>query len=319
MKHLALLLLFLVISCQSPEKVSGVLRTYTLEELSLVPEGIDYSKVNDAYYLSSVTSSKIVEVNKETGEQRNFIEPNEYGYSPGVGLLVDDERGLLHAIGGYYLLPDSLSSLYTFSLSTGQLIQRYDMIDGGEHFLNDMILDDGGNLYLTNTKDSSVYILPYGQDTLELFFKSTEILFPNGIAINEDNTKLYVASIPKGVRILDLESKTILNQQDTTGASQGIDGLEYYNGHLYGVQNSVAANSFNFRKLILNEREDEIVDVSVIDSHTSLLDVPLTFCLDGDEAVVIGNSNLQYLNQVTLEFADSDRLQNTKLLVYSLK
>ena len=304
---------------KSAQKDSRIVDEYILDEKDLVPEGIAYSKKNDAFYLTSVAKSKIVEVDRKSGKQKDFIKEREFGYSPGAGIYVDEERNQLHAIGGYYRIKDSLSSLFSFDLTTKKLIKRYNVKEEGEHFLNDLVLDKKGNIYLTNSKDSSVYLLKRESDFLELFYKSPEIELPNGIAISDDNTKLYIASITKGVRIFDISTRMILNKADTSGISQGIDGLEFYKGHLYAIQNSVRANSFNFRKLILSENQDAILGVEIIDSHTPKLNVPLTFCLKGDSAVVIGNSNLLYLNQETFVFAQSDTIPNTKLLVYQIK
>ncbi len=290
---------------------------YILEEKDLVPEGIAYSKNKDVFYLTSVTKSKIIQVDRKSGKQNDFINEQEFGYSPGVGIYVDDERGLLHAIGGYYMIEDSLSSLYTFDVNTKKLLNRYDL--DGKHFLNDMIQDKRGNIYLTDSKDASVYLLRYGSNVLELFFKSPEIEFPNGIAISDDDSKLYVASHPKGVRVIDIGTKSILNEPDSLGVSQGIDGLEFYKNHLYGIQNSKAGSPFNFRKLILNDAQNTIVRAEIIDSNPPNLDVPLTFCFTGNQAVVIGNSNLQHLNQETMVFKDSDSIFKTKLLVYEIE
>ncbi len=290
---------------------------YILEEKDLVPEGIAYSKTKDRFYLTSVAKSKIIAVDRASGKQTDFIKERGFGYSPGAGIYVDDQRNQLHAIGGYYMIKDSLSSLFTFDINTGRLIKRYDL--SGEHFLNDMVMNKNGDIYLTDSKDSSVYLLRQDSDSLELFHKSPEIEFPNGIAISEDNSKLYVASIPNGIRIFDIATKAILNNRDTLGVSQGIDGLEFYNNHLYGIQNNKAGNPFNFRKLILNKTQDEIIDVNIIDSDTPDLDVPLTFCFAEKTAVVIGNSNLQHLNQETFLFKESETITPTKLLVYSME
>ena len=297
---------------------SPIIREYIMDERDLVPEGIAYSEKNDVFYLTSIGKFKIIEVDRKTGLQKDFIKEHEFGFAPGAGIYVDDNRNLLYALGGYYMIKDSTSSLFTFDMTTKWLLKKYHVQDEGEHFLNDMIMDKSGNLYLTDTKDYSVYILKNDGDKLELFFKSPEIQYPNGIAISDDNTKLYIASISKGVRVLDILSKTILNQEDTLGVSQGIDGLEFYEGNLFGLQNSFGPNSFNFRKLILNDSQDKILRSEVIDSHTEKLDLPLTFCIMENKAVVIGNSNLQYLNQESFKFQESDTIKKTRLLVYEM-
>lgn len=311
MKYIIILLPLILLGCKTK-----IQQEYILEEIDLVPEGIAYSKNMDAFYLTSMAKSKIIELDRKSGKQKDFIKENESGYMPGAGIYVDDERNLLHAIGGYFMKNDSLSSLFTFDLDTKKLLKRYDVTDKGVHFLNDLIKDKRGNIYLTDTKKSAIYILKPDIDSLELFYKSPEIRFPNGIAISDDNTKLYIASHTKGVRILDISAKTILNDNDSLGISQGIDGLEFYKNHLYAIQNTVKVNTFNFRKLILNEKQDEIIGVEVIDSHTPNLNLPLTFCLVQDKAIVIGNSNLQYFNQKDLKFNYADSIPNTKLIRY---
>ncbi|MEL6987452.1 MAG: hypothetical protein AAGK97_06440, partial [Bacteroidota bacterium] len=262
--------------------------------------------------------SKIIKVDRLTGEQSDFITSHEYGYSPGVGVYIDNEQNHLYAIGGYFFLKDSLSSLFKFNLETGDLIQRYDMENTGAHFINDLIPDRNGNFYITNTKDSSIYLLRNGSDQFEFFFKSTEIQYPNGIAISDDNSKLYIATYSKGVRTLDIKTKKIINDIDTSGMSAGIDGLEFYNGNLFGLQYGVQANSHNFRKLILDESQSKVIDIIEIDANNPELDLPLTFCIHDNQAVAIANSNIQYLDQRKFTFATPDSIELSKLKVYDL-
>lgn len=317
MKNLFLFVCFfsaLTLGCNPKERTS-----YVLEETELVPEGIAYSEKRNMFYLSSVAKSKIISVNAKTGEQKDFIKSNEYGFMPGVGILIDDQRNLLFAISGYGI-KDSLTSLFTFDLESKKLLYRYNLKNTkGNYFLNDLVSDKKGTLYITNSNSTEIYTLKPDSDSLQLFFKSEEIEYSNGIAISDDNTKLYVASFAKGVRSIDIKSKSVLNEADSMGTSQGIDGLEFYNGHLYAVQNGVRANSDNFRKLVLSPSQSKIVDVQVIDSNNKDLKIPLTFCIMGEKAVVIGNSNLEHLNQKTLTFSEPDALQKTKLLIYNLK
>jgi sugar lactone lactonase YvrE len=306
--------LVLFMGCKQSDRTE-----YIVAEKDLIPEGIAYSKSTDSFYLTSIYKSKIIEIDRVTGKQKDFISEKEYGFLPGEGIYIDDERSLLHAVGGYFRLQDSLTSLFTFDLDSRELIRRVDIVDGKDHFLNDLVMDKEGNLYITDTKGSAVYFLPSGGDSLSLFYQSTEIQYPNGIAISDDNTKLFIASFRKGVRSLDIEHKQILSKADTTGVSHGIDGLEFYNGNLYAIQNGVQGNPHSFRKLILNADQSEVVGLEVIDDNHERLNLPLTFCIVNNQAVVIGNSNLQYLNQTDFTLDKPDSLKSTKLLIYCPK
>lgn len=309
------LLLFSIFTGCQTKTVQG---PYVLEEVDLVPEGIAYSEKEQKFYLTSVAKSKIVTVDRAQGSQDGFIEKEAHGFSPGVGIVVDDERNEVLALGGYYMRENTLTTLFKFDLTTGALIQKYQVQDTGKHFLNDLILDRSGNAYITDTNASSLYVLNREENNMGLFFKSDEIQYPNGIAISTDNSKLYVASYTHGIRIIDLQTKTIINEADTTSASRGIDGLEYYKGNLYAIQNGIQTNGDNFRKLILNDAGDKLIGHEVIDERNPALNLPLTFCIADNQAVVIANSNLQFLDQVNLTITDREALKPTKLLVYDL-
>ncbi len=313
MKYLLCLLLFILAGCGSmPDQ-------YEISEIDLVPEGITYSEREDAFYLTSIAKSKIIRIDRSSGEQQDFITSGAYGYKPGVGILADDERKLLYALGGYYRLADSVSSLFVFHLESGELLRKYGVRGSEPHFLNDLIMDDKGTLYITDTKDASVYTLEKDADSLQRFFKSDEIRYPNGIAISDDYKKLYIASHIHGVRVLDLSSRRLLNVPDTAGLSQGIDGLEFYRGNLYAIQNGVKPQKHNFRKLLLNEDQSDITEVEIIDENNPQLDHPLTFCIANGTAFVIANSNLQYLDQSNYTFHAEHRTKPTEIVSYKLK
>ena len=87
MKTILIILVFVLLNACITKGPSE----YVLNEKDLVPEGIAYSAKSDAFYLTSVTKSKIIAVDRKTGEQSEFITENEFGYQPGAGIWVDDE------------------------------------------------------------------------------------------------------------------------------------------------------------------------------------------------------------------------------------
>ena len=292
---------------------------YILDEIDLVPEGIAFSEAKQKYYISSVAKSKIISVDKAGGEQEDFIHEQEYGFMPGVGVLVDDDKNVLHALCGHFRLNDSLTSLFTFDLDSKALLKRYSLQDKeGSHFLNDLIMDNLGTIYITDSKAAAVYQIRPEANSLELFLKSDEIQYPNGIAISDDQTKLYVAAHLNGVRIIDIKTRTILNGKDSLGISSRIDGLEFYNNHLYAVQYGSESTDENFRKIVLSENQAQIIGAEELSTTSGKLNVALTFCIEHNRAVVIGNSNLQYLDQEKFIITNPDSLEKTRLLIYDL-
>ena len=308
------MLLAVITACTPQHRIN-----YMLEETELVPEGIDYAESTGLFYLTSVAKSKIIMVDSQSGKQKNFIDEQEYGFMPGVGIFADDDRNRLLALAGYFRQNETQTTLFIFDLKTGELQQKFTVPDSGRHFLNDLVVTSGGDVFITDTSGSAVYRLKNGKNRLENWLQSAAIQYPNGIALSDDNQKLYVASHTKGIRIIDLQTKKILNEADSTNNTKGIDGLEFYKGNLYAIQNGVDANGDNFRKLELNAEGDQITGTVIIDSGKPQLEVPLTFCIMEDKAVVIGNSNLHFLNQEDYTFTETDSISNTNLLVYELE
>ncbi len=286
--------------------------TYVLDEVDLVPEGIAYSPTTQLFYLTSIAKSKIITVN-EAGVQVDFVGPGK-GFTPGVGINIDERNSSVLALGGYYLDDQTRTTLFRFDLRSGKQLATYSITDGGRHFMNDLVLSQTGDVYITDTDAASIYLLKKGSDSLQLFLKTSEIEYPNGIAISDNDELLYVAS-STGVRVIDLKTKEVLNGPDSVGVSQGIDGLEFYRGNLYAVQNGVPANGDNFRKLFLNARGDQVTKAQVIDYS---LNLPLTFCIANGRAVVIDNSNLQFLDQRNYQITAPDSLRKTKLVSYQI-
>jgi len=292
---------------------------YILDDKALVPESVAYSNTTGFIYLSSIGQKKIIRLDPLRSKEFDFFQSEEYGFMPGVGIEIDDDNGRLLALGGNYRRGNSESALYVFDLRQKGLISYHSVLDTSNSFLNDLCLDKSGNAYITNTSLSSIYFYDQQSDTLSLFLRNDEISFPNGICISDDESKLYLASHNKGIRSIDIRTRQILNDRDSTELTRGVDGLKYYAGKLYAVQNGSRLNSYNFRKLSLDSDQTDVVSAEVIWISHDRSEVPLNFCIHDGRAIFIVNSNIQYLNQEDMSFnVPIDSLPNTKLKVFDL-
>ena len=176
------------LSSTIPEPASSEV-AFRLPEKDLIPEGIAFDAERRTFFVSSVYKAKIVEVNAETGASRDFFGEREHGFWGGVGLEVDVERRVLWAAGamGYQtrnFVPeeDGLSGLFKFSLEDGLLLKKYNLGNQPEkHLLNDSVVTRDGRVYITDTLTESVYVVTPEGDELELFLRSDDIAYPNGI------------------------------------------------------------------------------------------------------------------------------------------
>lgn len=284
-------------------------------EKDLIPEGIALSTDGKKIYLSSILKNKIIEFNTETGLARDFISPGQYGYKSGVGLTVKDT--VLFALGSSLKDGSWSSILLALDLRNGDLLHRFMINDTTSHLMNDLAIDAENGIYISDTMRHLVYKLDYPQGEITVFLESDQIYYPNGIALSDDGKRLFVDSYASGLRIVDLQTKQILNPPDTTLV--GFDGLKYHNGDLYAIRNAGDDDGkHGLLKLDLNTDQDRIEGMQPLLMAHEKMDVPTTFAIYGDMAYILANSQLRNLNQEAKQIIDSTKLTNTYIIKYPL-
>jgi WD40 repeat protein len=284
------------------------------EEKDLIPEGIAVYK--DNIFLSSIHKNKIVQFNLKDKRLRNFTETKEYGFQSGFGLYTKDS--LLFSLTND-LHPDSLTShLFVFNIANQKLVKIFKLNDGVKHYLNDMTINSQNQVFITDSKTCNIYKLDYPNGQLEQFLSDTALSYPNGISLSENKKRLFVASDTFGVRIINLETKEILNEK--TPETTGIDGMKYYAGHLYAVRNT-DKNYANhgLYAIQLSENEDKILKIDTFFKGHKTLNVPTTFDIKNGEIYLLANSQMDNLNQNSNQIINRDSLTATYILKIRLK
>jgi sugar lactone lactonase YvrE len=59
------------------------------------------------------------------------------------------------------------SYLFRFDLATGKTLQKIPSPEGGRHLFNDLAISNGGEIYLTDSEEGTVYRLRPGADAVE--------------------------------------------------------------------------------------------------------------------------------------------------------
>ena len=260
---------------------------FTVEgQRDLIPEGIAYDPVDDAFYLSSIYRRKIVRVDR-TGRATEFASEGEEGAGSTLGLKVDPERRLLwvaasatEEMHGYTAAQKGTAALLAYDLRTGKMVRR---LSATGAFLNDLALLADGTLFVTDSEGGRVFrVVPNGE-TLEPWIEGFQ--YPNGIALSDDGRRLYVADF-RGVTTVSLEDKS-QQRLETRGWIGGIDGLSVHNGTLVGIQN--AAGNPRVVRIHLNDGNR----VEVLESKNAQFDIPTTGVVARGDYYFIANSQLR--------------------------
>ena len=314
--HLVFIIICLLIVSCNQENNNNV--AYRISEKDLIPEGITYSSVTKSFYLSSIYKTKIVQINAETGEFKDFI-PSDLLNLSFLGLFVDETRNHLWACGNMTQNGKTLSMVSKFNLISGELLKSYSYFDTVANTYNDIAEDGVGNIYFTDSDGQCIYKIDSQTDSVSIFFDGIAITHPNGIAISPDNKYLYIASNDKGIRVMDIEKREIIGEPDTLIDSRGIDGLKYYRNSLIGIQNEVKTSSeVKIAQYFLDNTGTKITGMKIIDQSNPGFDIPTTFTIVRNHLYCLANSQLWNINFSEMKINNPEELKEILILRYKI-
>ncbi|MDQ3803565.1 MAG: gluconolaconase [Acidobacteriota bacterium] len=271
---------------------------FKLAEKDLIPEGIAYDPVADAFYVGSIYRRKIVRVARG-GRVTDFTSPRQDGLLNVLGLRVDAGRRLLWACaasGGRDEGGEGSSALFKYDLESGRLIKKYESArDGRKHLFNDIALSSSGDLFVTDSLSGSVLKLPRAADALETFIGADTFIYPNGVAVSGDGRYLFVADA-RGVSRVGLADKTVRPLAAAGDVSlAGFDGLYWHAGGLIGVQNGF--KPVRVVRVELDRTLGRAVGLRVLESNNPLFNIPTTGVVARGRFHYIANSQLRSLDE----------------------
>ena len=305
-----LIVLFSILACHSGPEVLEI-----PAEKDLIPEGIACSG-SGHIFLSSLHKRKIVEFNPHEGTLSDFIPSGANGFLQGVGMEI---RGTsLYALSGTFSGKHPDSRLQVYDIPGKRLLGEYRPTDSLGGYWNDLAIHPDGDCYITDTANHRV-IRIRADGKQSVFLHDKTLRYPNGIALSEDGQKLYITSLTEGIRIADRATGRILNARHEGTAKLGLDGLKYYKGSLYAIQNGQANHSnHGFIRIPLTNGELEAGEPVPLLINHPLMNIPTTFCLCDGKAYILANSQLERLDQQTNQISRRDSLTPTYLIQYAL-
>lgn len=278
-------------------------------EKNLIPEGIAIDTKSKKVYLNSLTLNKIVRCNLDGSNPEDFIKENEYSYLSGFGMTI--KGNTLFALGNSLPKENNKSILLLLDLNSGDLIKSYQLNNSEFIYLNDIAVSSKGDLYITDSETNNIYTINEQSNSLEVFFSKDEIKHSNGIAISKDDKYLYFASYTSGVRILDIATKTFVNEPNN---HKGIDGMKFHGNSLIAIVNARRDASENgIYRFCLNEEHSRIVRKEKLMDFRRSSDIPTTFDLVEDSMYFVADSQMDILDQKTNSIIDASRLEEYQL------
>ncbi len=282
---------------QSP--VSTSREAFRLAQRDLIPEGIAYDPVDQHFYVGSIYRRKIVRIDSR-GRVSDFVSEARDGLLAVLGMKVDAaRRALWVASQGTLVMKGGVaadvgrSALLQFDLQSGRLLKKVEVRPNRlPHLFNDLVIERGGGVLLTDSEHGSVWRLPPGSDRLEALAGPRALDYPNGIALSSDERRVFVAHL-SGIAVFELATgrRSELPHPDALTLSD-IDGLYRDRHRLVAVQNGLVPP----RVVVfdLNAGEDRVLGMRVLErGHPLFASIPTTGTVARGWFYYIANAQLR--------------------------
>ncbi|MBS1505204.1 MAG: SMP-30/gluconolactonase/LRE family protein [Bacteroidetes bacterium] len=277
----------------------------------LIPEGIAIDSAARTLFLSSLHHSKIVTCSLDGTTVADFIATHQYHFQPGFGMTIKGDT--LYALGNSLPKGNNRSILLLLSKSTGALIRSFAPRDSAFKYLNDLAVARNGDVYITDSENNKLYTVKHSADSLHVWLESDAIANSNGIAISPDDKYLYLASDKHGIRIMEIATKRIMNEQPND--FRGIDGMKYYRHSLIAIANGNRDETKNgVYRYFLNETNTAIVEKKLLLAPGEDFVLPTTFAIVNGFMYFVIDSQLGSLDGERNQIIDSATLKKYTLL-----
>jgi sugar lactone lactonase YvrE len=184
------------------------------------PESVLYEPTENVLFVSNIDGkpeekdgqgfiSKVSPIN-ETVIELNWVT----GLNAPKGMAVSSDSSKLYV--------SDITDLVEINTVNGQITNRYNA--PGSAFLNDVVSDEQGNIYVSDTSTNANYKFDSSnRSSLQIWLQNTELNSPNGLYVDNSTNKLVV--VGGSLMLVDLENKTIsdLGEQVPIGSLDGIE------------------------------------------------------------------------------------------------
>ncbi|SEW04995.1 SMP-30/Gluconolaconase/LRE-like region-containing protein [Chitinophaga sp. YR573] len=280
----------------------------------LYPEGTAYSKKQNVFFVSSINTAQIGKLDFK-GNYRPFTQDPELVAT--IGILADEKSNTLFvtnvdngvAVKTNPATAYKLSEIIGYDLTSGKRKFKVDLgalNPGHPNFINDLTLDNEGNLYVTNSfspvifkVDKNHHASIFAQDeawTGESFNLNGIVYHPDGYLIVAQSNKglLYKIDIKKPTNI-----KTIK-----------VDELKGADGLILNGKNELVAVSNASSRIFQLKSSDNWTSANIISSKASMLPFPTTG--------VLVNGKYHVLNAKLSELFDPKAPRSTDFLLQEI-
>lgn len=278
------------------------------------PEGVAYNANRNSFYVSSMTTGSIGEVDRQGNYSTLYADS---GLRSTYGLKMHPNGQLLYACVGdanfsKYTSPNTrhkMARLVIIDIISGQKKNDIDLsgLIPSKHFPNDMAFDSSGNVYITDSYAHAIYkVTPSGKASV--FAKSTlfetEGVGLNGIVYHPNNFLLVNNSNTGRIYKVPLDDAAAVSQVAIEQYFLGADGM--------------LLNNDQTLTMVVNGGNDKIFQLGSDDAWNSARLLATTLSADRftyPATATMSGNDIWIMNARTSELKDSNAVPATHFAI----
>lgn len=181
------------------------------------------------------------------------------------------------------------ASVAAFDLDMGTQVREI-RLGAADALIGDIEIASDGTIYASDSVTPRIFKIDPGDDEQTTSFRNPRFVNLQGIALDEEAGRLYIADYLTGLYFMDLETgEATLLRNDADAHLGGIDGLYLYEGELIGIQNGTTPH--RVVRMKLNKTRMAVKKFEVLAQNLPEWNEPTHGVIDGDQFLYIATSN----------------------------
>lgn len=284
----------LMLKKKQEQTISNSVKIVSLSEKELHPEGLEFLPKSNLWLASSIRKRKIVSFDSKTGTCADWFSDDQL-YA--VFSIKKDSKGqflwvataAIPEMERFSADLEGKAAVLKIDIKTKKVVQRFEM--EGNHVFGDLYVTKTNEVYVSDSNKPIIYKIQ--NDVMsEWISLEKEAYNLQGIAMNADESTLFVADYLKGISVISLKDKSRqwLTFPDGT-IGKGIDGLCFYKSTLIAIQNGV--KPIRLVQFNWNDEQKTITGFRIIDHNRAELNEPALAIIVKNKLYFFANSPWQ--------------------------
>lgn len=290
-----------ILKADQSHEVKSSVKVVELSEKDLHPEGIIYLPKNKLWLSESIREHKIVSFDIKTGQCDEWLTDSTLLSVFAMKADANEEflwvaTSAVPEMTGYSENIKGTGEVLKINIQTKKIVRRYTLNSG--HVFGDLVVAQNKDVFISDSESTIIYKISADKNELVEFIDlKNEAFNLQGLTLNEDESRLYIADYLKGIlkiNLKDPKQRTWLAFPEST-TRKGIDGLVFYKNALIAIHNGV--KPIRIMKYDLNQKGTQISKATIIDNAREEFKEPTLATLVGNELFFIVNSPWSFYSE----------------------